>query len=63
MNKKLCYTHHYYYNGVECPLCLKERISHMNEKYGITVNTKDDNPLSDITDSMLDKLKEKFNSH
>lgn len=63
MEKKLCSVHHFYYRGVECPICLSERIGRMEEKYANkSSKTKKDETISEVTDDMLDKLKAKFGS-
>lgn len=58
--KTLCSTHHLFYSGVECPLCLKERTQKLSEKY-VSKDKKHTNNKSNISENMLLKLKEKFN--
>lgn len=64
MDKKLCSVHHLYFKGVECPLCLEERVKRMEEKFAKhneVVPKEKDNP-KEVTEDMLDKLKAKFGS-
>lgn len=67
MSKNFCITHHFYYEGVECPLCQQERYSKMADKYAKKM--VEENPKSkketdrEITESDLIKLMEKFNEH
>lgn len=63
MEKKLCSVHHFYYRGVECPLCLSERIGRMERKY-VDKSSKpnEDEKKTEVTDDMLDMLKTKFGS-
>ena len=53
--KKFCNKHSYRYVGVECPFCLKERISHFLPK--VETIERDDRPP---TENELNALKEKF---
>lgn len=64
MDKKLCSVHHLYFKGVECPLCLEERIKRMEEKFAKNdeVVPKKKNATKEVTEDMLNKLKEKFGS-
>lgn len=62
MNKKLCPIHHFYYNGVECPLCFEERIKRMENKYVHTTQKQKEEKSEEITDDLLKKLKEKFSA-
>lgn len=63
MEKKFCSVHHFYYRGVECPLCLSERIGRMEEKYVEKPSKpKKEDRKSEVTDDMLDALKAKFGS-
>lgn len=53
--KKFCSKHSFYYSGVECPFCLKERVS----KFMPKVETQsEDRPA---TDNELNALMDKFN--
>lgn len=66
MGKKFCSIHHLYYNGVECPMCLDERVKRMEEKF--VKRPKEEKKESKqsksnvVTDDMLDRLKAKFGS-
>lgn len=64
MNKKLCPTHRLYFSGVECPLCLEERVKRMEEKFTKhnEVVPKKKDTQKEVTEDMLDKLKAKFGS-
>lgn len=63
MEKKLCSVHHFYYRGVECPICLSERIGRMEEKYvEKSSKPKKEDRKYEVTDDMLDALKAKFGS-
>lgn len=63
MEKKLCSVHHFYYRGVECPLCLSERIGRMESKYvNKQPKSKTDEKNPEVTDDMLGMLKAKFGS-
>lgn len=63
MIKVLCPIHHYYYNGTECPLCAKERNIKLGDKYVTkTAKTPQNAKEVGISEDMLGKLKEKFNS-
>ena len=33
MSKNFCPIHHYYYEGIECPLCSQERFERYAKKY------------------------------
>lgn len=59
MGKILCSIHHYYYYGVECPLCLEERVKKMENKFVKKESVKKEKP-KEITADMLSKLKSKF---
>jgi hypothetical protein len=59
MSKILCSIHHFYYNGVECPLCLEERVREMENKF-VKKETVKKEKQKEITDDMLSKLKSKF---
>lgn len=59
MVKKYCETHHLYYNGAVCPLCLSEKHNNMLKKYE-NIATKKNQDTEHITDEMLDKLKKHF---
>lgn len=66
MNKKFCATHHLYYNGTECPMCLSERLSYYDHKYnGKTEDVKQEKTFKkkdrDINEDDISKLMEKFN--
>lgn len=68
MDKKFCATHHLYYRGNECPLCLSERISYYDRKYNNTDKGCDDEKDKvkekkdrEINDDDLSKLVNKFN--
>lgn len=61
MEKKFCTVHHLYYNGVECPLCLSERIGKIEKKYN-SRNTDEKTEKEGVTDDMLESLKLKFGS-
>ena len=63
MEKKFCSVHHFYYRGVECPLCFSERIGRMESKYvNKASKPKSEEKKSEVTDAMLDMLKSKFGS-
>lgn len=66
MNKKFCATHHLYYNGVECPMCLSERLNHYDHKYNSkTEDVKQEKAFKkkdrEINEDDISKLMEKFN--
>lgn len=66
MNKKFCATHHLYYNGTECPMCLSERLNYYDHKYnGKTEDVKQEKAFKkkdrDINEDDISKLMEKFN--
>lgn len=64
--KVFCPTHHYYYNGNECPFCREERIKALNKKFNCDViESKDEKNMEkskdrEITKDDLDKLVNKF---
>lgn len=66
MNKKFCATHHLYYNGTECPMCLSERLNYYDHKYnGKTEDVKQEKAFKkkdrEINEDDISKLMEKFN--
>ena len=66
MNKKFCATHHLYYNGTECPMCLSERLNYYDYKYnGKTEDVTQEKTFKkkdrDINEDDISKLMEKFN--
>ena len=66
MNKKFCATHHLYYNGDECPMCLSERLNYYDHKYNRkTEDVKQEKPFKkkdrEINEDDISKLMEKFN--
>lgn len=66
--KKLCSIHRYYYNGNECPICMQERVQKMalrwaEKKVDIQKKRLEDKGKHKSMDEMLEKLKQKFNSH
>lgn len=66
MNKKFCATHHLYYNGTECPMCLSERLNYYDHKYnGKTEDVTQEKAFKkkdrDINEDDISKLMEKFN--
>ena len=66
MTKKLCPTHHLYYNGERCPLCESERIENYASKFGKYGNgTVDDKQQKaekerDINEEDLERLINKY---
>ena len=66
MNKKFCATHHLYYNAVECPMCLSERLNYYDHKYNRkTEDVKQEKAFKkkdrEINEDDISKLMEKFN--
>lgn len=66
MSKKFCATHHLYYNGTECPMCLSERLNYYDHKYnGKTEDVKREKTFKkkdrEINEDDISKLVEKFN--
>ena len=61
MSKKFCPTHHLYYNGVECPMCLQDRVSKLEKHYTPTQEPKKIQEEREITESDLEALVNKFN--
>ena len=66
MNKKFCTTHHLYYNGTECPMCLGERLNYYDHKYNSkTEDVKQEKAFKkkdrEIYEDDISKLMEKFN--
>ena len=66
MSKKFCATHHLYYNGTECPMCLSERLNYYDHKYnGKTEDVTQEKTFKkkdrDINEDDISKLMEKFN--
>lgn len=66
MSKKFCATHHLYYNGSECPMCLSERLNYYDHKYNRkTEDVKQEKPFKkkdrEINEDDISKLMEKFN--
>ena len=66
MSKKFCATHHLYYNGTECPMCLSERLNYYDHKYnGKTEDVKQEKAFKkkdrEINEDDISKLMEKFN--
>lgn len=61
MAKKLCPIHHLWYGGMECPLCMQERIQKLEKKL---VKTKQVIPVEpiEVTPDLIAQLKEKYNS-
>lgn len=71
MDKKFCITHHLYYNGSECPMCLSERLNYYDRKYNGHNNdvTKKDEQKKhkekvdrEINEDDISKLINKFNN-
>lgn len=60
MNKKLCPIHHLYFRGVECPLCLSERVKKFEKHSSNNEMAKKKDEYREVTEDMLDKLKSKF---
>lgn len=62
-DKKLCTVHHLYYKGDRCPMCEKERIENMAQKYRIVDqnDNKKSNKSRDINEHDIQRLIEKFN--
>lgn len=62
--KNYCAVHHLYYNGAKCPLCEKERIERMAERYvpkqEKTVKESESNDR-EINEEDLVRLANKFN--
>ena len=56
--KKYCKTHHFYYDGNHCPYCLLDDASMMYENF---VKNKKNKDYSEIRQSDLEKLMQKFN--
>lgn len=63
--KKLCPIHYYYYEGSECPLCMQERMQKMSTRFYQNDSVEKDETAGneEITEDLLNKLKEKFDSH
>ena len=66
MNKKFCATHHLYYNGAECAMCLSARLNYYDHKYNSkTEDVKQEKAFKkkdrDINEDDISKLMEKFN--
>ena len=66
MCKKFCATHHLYYNGTECPMCLSERLNYYDHKYNSkTEDVKQEKAFKkkdrEINEDDISKLMEKFN--
>lgn len=60
--KQFCSIHRFYYNGNTCPFCEKDRIDNLANRYGNkSVVTKKTNSGRVITESDIEKLKNKFN--
>ena len=70
--KKYCSIHHFYYSGEECPFCASDRVQALSRKFNkdkIEYKPKKDsvkkekNKSNDkeITQTDLEKLKNKFN--
>lgn len=60
MNKnyrKFCPTHHYFYNGNECPFCFQERINKIKIPETKPMINKND---KGITEEMLQNLVNKY---
>lgn len=55
VKKKFCNKHSFYYGGVECPFCLKERV----EKFIVKTELQDKN--REPTENELAELLNKFN--
>lgn len=68
MVKQLCRVHSYYYTGNECPFCMQERSQKMSlrwEEKNVLVPKKrfENSSKQESMGDMLEKLKEKYNSH
>lgn len=71
MNKKFCATHHLYYQGTECSMCLNERLSYYDHKYNVSHNKVETNENKksmsqkgkdrEINEDDISKLMNKFN--
>ena len=63
MSKNFCQIHHYYYEGIECPLCSQERFERYAKKYSNRSYQnieKQENKTREITQEDLNKLVDKF---
>jgi len=63
MEKKYCPTHHLYYTGFECPLCLQEKSEALARRFytePVKVEIKKDEP-KEVTEESLAALVAKFN--
>ena len=58
MDKKFCTTHHLYYQGFECPMCLSERVSYYDHKYN---GRNNDTPKKDGQKRHKDKVDREIN--
>lgn len=59
--KHFCSIHHLYYNGIVCPLCEKERIENLVNRYNKQIsNGKKAKNEREITENDIEKLKNKF---
>jgi hypothetical protein len=58
-NKKFCQVHHLFYEGIECPMCLKERVARLEKLYA---EKEVINEEKEPTAEMLEALADKFNT-
>lgn len=71
MSKKFCATHHLYYQSIECPMCLSERLNYYDHKYNVSYNKVETNDGKksidkkdkdrEINEDDISKLMNKFN--
>ena len=62
MEKKYCSTHHLFYSVNECPMCMSERIAHLEKMFVKKPQTIEIKPESnEITQESLKELMAKYN--
>lgn len=65
--KNYCTTHHLYYEGIECPMCVSDRANAYSKKFRGNKSEPKPSMKEDkkghcsITKDILSKLVEKFN--
>ena len=70
--KKYCSTHHFYYSGEDCPFCTSEKVQALNRRFNkdkaenkpkkdFSKKEKNKSKEKEITQTDLEKLKNKFN--
>ena len=70
--KKYCSIHHFYYSSEECPFCTSERVQALSRKFNkdktedkskkdSSKKEKNKSKEKEITQTDLEKLKNKFN--